>query len=143
MIPINISKPTDMAIIFAIFALVVVTFGFGITSVESNQNYTGDTTFFTNVSARVQTADGFKGSADEVSEGLVGQEGASNLPSEEGILVQGFNAVRQIGQNFQIMSASLNDAGIFLGIPTFYIVIFTGVLVFAFAVVMFSFIFRR
>ncbi len=143
MIPTNITRPQDLAAIFAVFALVVVTIGFGISGAVDNYNYTGDVSFYQNVSGRVTDASGLKGSADSVSEGLIGQEGASEIPSQEGILLQGFNSIRQIGANFQIMSDSLSEGVLFLGIPVIYWTIYTSILLLSFAVVMYNSIFGR
>ena len=88
------TRPLDIAMIFGIFALVIVTMGFGIESVMDFQNYEGDDSFFKNVSSRVSGAEGLKGSADASTTALTGQEGASDLPSQDGIVLQGFNSIK-------------------------------------------------
>ena len=68
--------------------------------------------------------------------GLTGQEGASELPSEDNIVLQGFNSIRQLGANFQIMLAGMTQGFSILGIDPVYLIIFTSMLLIAFAVVM-------
>lgn len=140
MIPTNISKPQDIVIIFALFALVVVTVGFGISSVENNQNVTVDTSFYENVHNRVNSTNGLKGTADSVSSGLIGQEGSTEETSESGILVKGFNSLLAVGKAYKITDTSINEATGLLGIDPIYWIIFSSVLLISFAVVMYSWI---
>lgn len=140
-VPVNITKPHDIAMIFAIFALVVVTVGFGLQSVVDRQNVTEvDTSFYTNVQLRVNSTQGLKGAADDVSTGLTGQEGASVTPSEESILLSGFNSVLRLGKTFRAMSDSLSEGGALLGIDPIYWLIFTSLMLITFGVVMYTWI---
>lgn len=138
MIPVNITKPSDIAVIFAIFALVVVTVGFGVQSVVDNQDVEANTSFYSNVKVRVTGEEGLKGAADDLSEGLEGQAGGSDTPSEEGILIGGFNSIRKLGKTFGIMKDSLGEGTTALGLDPIYWVLFTSVLLISFAVVMYT-----
>lgn len=138
MIPVNISSPRDVAIIFAVFALVIITVGFGVQSVIDNQDVEVNNSFYNNVKLRVTDASGLKGTADDMSSGLAGQEGSSNDPSEESLLVAGFNSIRKLGKTFKIMENSLSEGTGILGIDSIYWVIFTSVLLISFAVVMYT-----
>lgn len=138
MIPVNISKPSDIAIIFAVFALVIVTIGFGVQSVIDNQNVSVNNSFYSNVKLRVTDTNGLKGTANDLSTGLAGQEGSSNEPSEESILVAGFNSIRKLGKTYRIMGDSLSEGGQILGIDPIYWVIFTSTLLISFGVVMYT-----
>lgn len=66
----------------------------------------------------------------------IAAEGASELPSEDNIVLQGFNSIRQLGANFQIMLAGMTQGFSILGIDPVYLIIFTSMLLIAFAVVM-------
>lgn len=140
MIPINISRPQDIAIIFALFALVVITIGFGVQSIEDNQNVTVDNSFFQNVTYGVESSSGLKGSSDDVSAGLIGQEGASTTPSEESILLTGFNSILKLGKTFKTMSGALMEGVTMLGVPLVYWILFTSIILISFAVVMYTWI---
>lgn len=140
MIPINISKPSDIAIIFAIFAMVIITVGFGVQSVIDNQNVVVDNSFYTNTQLKVSGEEGLKGTADDLSGGITGQVGSSNTPSEESILVGGFNSIRKLGKTYKAMTDSMTEGGQILGVDPIYWVIFASTLLIVFAVVMYTWI---
>lgn len=141
MIPTNISRPQDIVVIFAIFALVIVTVGFGIASVVQEQDVETDQSFFTNVYNNTIGSDGLKGTADSVSQGLVGTEGVSQDTSEGSILVRGFNSILSIGKTYRITSEALNEGSVkWLGIDPIYWLIYTSVLLVSFGVVMYTWI---
>ena len=140
MIPTNISRPQDIAIIFAILAGVVITIGFGIESINARQNATIDTSYFDAVYGRVNSSTGLKGSADTVSGGLIGEEGASTDTSEEGILVKGFNSILALGKTYKAASDSLSTGTGWLGIDPIYWILFTSVMLLSFGVVMYTWI---
>lgn len=141
MMPTNISRPQDIVIIFGIFALVVVTLGFGLSSIVQEQDVTADQTFFTNVYSNTTSTNGLKGTADSVSDGLVGTEGVSQDTSEESILVRGFNSIISIGKTFKITSNALNEGSVkWLGIDPVYWIIYTSIMLVSFGVVMYTWI---
>lgn len=141
MIPTNISRPQDIVVIFAIFAIVIGTIGFGIASVTQEQDVDVDDSFFTNVYNNATSSEGLKGTADSVSEGLTGTEGVSQDTSEESILVRGFNSILSIGKTYKITASALNEGSTkWLGIDPFYWIIYTSVMLVSFGVVMYTWI---
>jgi hypothetical protein len=138
MIPVNITKPNDIAVIFAIFALVIVTVGFGVTSIIDQQQTVVDNSYFTSVQVGVTGEEGLKGAADSMSTGLSGTAGTSNTPSTDNILVSGFNSMLRLGKTFRVMSDSLMTGTTILGIDPIYWMMFTSVLLISFAVVMYT-----
>ena len=64
-------------------------------------------------------------------------------PSQDGIVLQGFNSIRQLGANFKIMSDSMTQGFGLLGIDPIYLIIFTSLFAIGFAVIMYNAVFGR
>lgn len=139
-----LDKPYDFAVIFGIFALVVVTIGFGIESVMTNTNASvGDTSFFTNVKLRVNGTDGLVATSQTMSNSIRGETSAGTTPSEEGLLVKGFNSLLSLGATFEIFSDSMADASAAIGIHPIYWTVILGVLLVIFAVTLYTWLRAR
>lgn len=140
MIPTNITSPKDIIVFFGLLAVIIVTVGLGIESVNSNQDADVNTSFYRNVRMTINSEEGLKGTADSLSQGISGQEGASNVPSEEGLIVQGFNSLLTIGKTFKITASATNEASTILGLDPIYWLLFTIVFLGSFAVVTISYL---
>lgn len=132
------NKPYDLPIMFAIFALVIVTVGFGVSSVNNIQNKSVDASYFESVESSVTSSTGLKGAADDMSEGITGDEGASEEPSEENIIIQGFKSVLKLGKTFVQMTDALDEGLTELGIDPIYVTVVSGVLIIVFGVVLYT-----
>lgn len=127
-------KPYDLAVMFGLFALVILTVGFAVTDINTFTNTTHETTFFDSVASRVNTSTGLKGTADSSASGLTGEVGSSEEATEESFLLKGFQSLLNLGQTWALVENSLDEAVETLGINPVYIIIITSILVIAFAV---------
>lgn len=132
------SNPTDVVVLFSIFALVIVTVGFAITDIESQGVSTGDTTLFTQVESNVNSGDGLKGSADQASDVIDPSDEQSPDSNEESLITQGLQSLKQIGSSFQAFRTALTSMQISLGIPSVLIDIVIYTLIVAFFVVIYA-----
>lgn len=134
------NRPYDLAVIFAIFALVVVTFGFFIDGVNDYYDEDGDTSYFETVESTVTDSTGLKGAADDMSEGITGEEGASEDTSEEGIIIRGFKSVLKLGKTFTGMLDALDEGLTAIGVDPIYLTIVGSTLLIIFGVVLYTWI---
>lgn len=132
------NNPTDVVVLFSIFALVIVTVGFAITDIESQGVSTGDTTLFTQVESNVNSGDGLKGSADQASDVIDPSDEQSPDSNEESLITQGLQSLKQIGSSFQAFRSALTSMQISLGIPSVLIDIVIYTLIVAFFVVIYA-----
>jgi hypothetical protein len=133
------NRPTDMAFIFAIFAMVMITVGYGVTSVMNQQNASIDSdaqNYFNKLKNNDLQA--FGNNTNDINNALVAQEGQSDSPTEENILVRGFNSMLSIGRSFTLVTESLDYIATKTGIPDEFVVIIGGLLIMTLAVVTYS-----
>lgn len=131
-------KPFDLAIVFGIFALVVVTALFGLESVSSKQGIEGNTSFFTAVENNINSNNGLHGTAADLSSGVTGQEEAGTTVSEDSLLTDAFNRMRDLGKTWLIVEDSLDELTKVLPIDPIYILTVTSMLLIAFVVVLYT-----
>lgn len=135
-------QPYDLAVIFAIISIIVVTAGFGVQSVINKQNVTTDQSFFTNVRAQINGTHGLEQTSVDVSGGLTGDVGASVETSEESILVNAFYSILTLGSTWGLVTQTVGEGIQILGIDPVYWIIITSTILIIFGVVLFSWIRR-
>lgn len=134
-------NPSDMAWIFIIFAAVVITFGFGLTSVQEYQNVTQTTTFFSSIEGKVMNNQtGLKAAADAQESSIVGQEGASEEPSVANIFVRSWNSIREIMKVWSVFEDSAEESFEIIGLDPIYWTLITSGLLITFAVILYSWV---
>lgn len=128
-----LKSPFDIAVVFSIMALVVLTIGFAIESVEENGGNVGDKTyFFDNVETNVLNATGLKGTSDEASDVIDPSDNpVLDDPTEENIIQQGLQSLRSVGSTYSSVRQTLSEGTGILGIDAVYytIIIFTLVII--------------
>lgn len=134
-----LNKPYDLAVIFAIIAVIVVTIGFGVNSVITDFGVDADTTYFDNVESQVTSSTGLKGTSDDASEGITGDEGATEDASEDSILVGAFKSLLKLGQTYKLVEDSMDEGFAEIGIDPIYIIIVMSTVIIIFAVTLYSF----
>lgn len=132
-------KPQDVAIFFALIAAVVVTMGFGITSVVEQGANAGDTTFFSDVKGEVTATTGLKGTADEASKLIdPSSEQVQTEASEEGIITQGLQSLRSIGGTFNSVKNTVTQGGNVIGIDPIYVALLISTMLIIFFVLVYT-----
>ena len=129
------NRPSDIVFIFGIFALVMLTVGYGITSVVDKQNISTDTSYFTNLNGQLNN---YQNTTGTMTGAVTPQEGQSEESSEESILVRGFNSILSMGEIFTLINQNLEAISTKLGIPSAFIIIISGMIIITFAVVTYS-----
>lgn len=135
-----LKSPFDIAIVFAIMALVVVTIGFGITSVEEQGAITGNkTTFFSNVENNVYNSTGLYGTSTEASDVIdpSGEPVQSDV-SEESIITQGLQSLRSVGSTYSSVRSALTEGQGILGIDPVYVSVVTFTLIIIIFVIIYT-----
>ena len=134
-----LKSPFDIVVVFSILALVVVTVGFGITSVENQGAETANkTSFFSGVKDDVYATTGLKGTTDEASDVIDPSDQAVTVEAtEEGIITQGLQSLRSVGSTFNSIRKALNEGTAILGIDPVYI----SIVVFTLIIIMFVIIY--
>ena len=134
----GLDKPQDLAWMFIIFSLVVVTFGFGLASVNDLQSADRDTSFFDSIKDNVTSERGLKGAADDQQGALIGGVGAGDSPTITNFIVQSFASLRDLGKTFGIVQDSLRQSGGMFGLdPIYWTLIVSGLLI-SFAAVLYT-----
>ena len=133
-----LDKPYDLAVMFGIFALIVITVGFGVTNINTFTNSTHDESFFTNVENNVTSAKGLKGASDSSGTGLAGEVGSSETITQDSFIAKGFQSLLTLGQTWNLVESSMDEATDTLGINPIYITIITSILLIAFAVTLYT-----
>ena len=127
-----LDRPQDFVIMFMIVALVVVTAGFGVQSVEYQGATTNSVTFFDDVKGDVTSTTGLKGTADEASDVIDPSDQAlQSEVSEENIITEGLQSLRSIGGTLQSTRNAMTESGSILSIDPIYIstVVFTMIII--------------
>ena len=136
------NKPSDIAIIFGIFGLVVVTGLFGIQSVNFYTNQTANEEnikFYTYVNDNITGEDGLKGAADDTTEALTGKEGFSLTELlTDNFVVRGFNSLVNLGKIFTSSNQALEIGAEQLALDPIYITIIVAILLIVFVVVLWT-----
>ena len=135
-----LDKPYDIAVMFGIFALIIVTVSFAVSDINTLVAVDHNDTFFSSAYSRVNSSTGFKGLSDEAAEGLSGTEGGGDDVTQESFILKGINSLLTLGQSWAIMEESLDDASDQLTIDPIYITVLIGLLVIAFAVTLYTWI---
>lgn len=133
-----LKSPFDIVVVFAIMALVVVTIGFGIESVEdAGANVNNKTSFFSNVESNVYSSTGLKGTSDEASDVIDPSDNPVTVEAtEEGIITQGLQSLRSVGSTFNSIKSSMSEGTAILGIdPIYYTVVMFTVVIIMFVII--------
>lgn len=116
-----LKSPFDIVIVFSITAVIVLTMGFGITSIESLGASTGNTTFFSGIEADVLNSTGLKGTADEATDVIdPSDDPLTAEASEEGIITQGLQSLRSVGSTYKAVENVMKEGTAELGIDSIY-----------------------
>jgi len=135
-----LEKPYDILVIFAIFALVVVTIGTAMGDINLLTNTTHNTSFYTTVDNRISNEDGFSAVTTDSAESIVGEEGAGDQATQEGFLLKGFNSLLKLGKSWGILEKTANEVVEEIPIDPIYITLILGLLLVSFAVVVYTYI---
>lgn len=135
-----LKNPYDIVIIFAIIALVVVTVGFGIESVDelgANVGNTQNQEFFTNVASDVNASTGLKGTSDEATDVIDPTDNPLTAEAtEEGIITQGLQSLRSIGGTYKSVEKVMKDGTGQIGInPIYWTVIASTLIIIMFVLI--------
>jgi len=134
-----LKSPFDIAVVFAIFALVVVTVGFGIESIGDSGAVTQNTTFFSNVESDVYASTGLKGTSDEASDVIdPSDEPVTVEATEEGIITQGLQSLRSVGSTYNSIKSSMSEGTAILGIDPIYYTVITFTLIIILFVIIYT-----
>jgi hypothetical protein len=79
-----------------------------------------------------------KGAADSQKEALIGGEESGEEPTEAGFILKSFQAMRDLGKTFGVMSEALDGASTELGLPSFFWLLVSSGLLITFAVVIYT-----
>lgn len=134
-------SPASIVIMFGIFGLFVVTFGFGISFLNDEAGYdlNSTTVYFDNLSGRLLAGDKSFSSQGEDLEGvLVNPPGSENQVSDTGILTRALNAVLSFGKTYSLTVTTMEQTGALFGIDTVYITVVLTMLVAVFVVATFA-----
>lgn len=132
----SFNKPSDIALMFGVFALVLITVGFGIDSIAVNQNVTANTNVITYVQLGVNSS--LNQSAVAVTGSLINTPGLTDTTSQENIFVRGFNSVLNIGSILDTMITNIQQFGAEFGINAIYFNIAIAILIITFAVITYT-----
>ena len=131
-------SPFDIVIIFAIIAVIVITVGFGIDSIETQGANVGNKVFFSSIENDVYNSTGLKGTSDEASDVI---DPSSNPvtaeASEESIITQGLQSLRSIAATYKSVEKVMKDGTAELGINAIY----WNILAFTLIIIMFVIIY--
>lgn len=135
-----LKSPFDIAVVFAIMALVVVTIGFGIESVEDQgANVNNKSSFFSNVEANVYSSTGLKGTSDEASDVIDPSDNPVTVEAtEEGIITQGLQSLRSVGSTYNSIKSSMSEGTAILGVDPIYYTVVTFTLVIILFVIIYT-----
>lgn len=131
------TKPSDIAMIFGIFALVTITVGFGIQSVVSRQNQTAQyAPLYTTVEEGVSTS--YTDTTNQMTDIVTNPAGASETPSQDNIIVRGYNSVIGLGNVVKLVMDTIESFFDALGLNIAYVRITIGMIIVVFAVVTYT-----
>ena len=134
----GMDRPQDLAWMFIIFALIVITFGLGITSINDIHDAGEDETFFTKISDDSQGSDGVVGASTAQQAALGGEEESGSQTTQEGFILKSWQAMRDLGKTFGIMDQAINEAQQELDIPGYFWVLVSAGLLITFAVILYT-----
>lgn len=132
-----IDKPSDIAIMFGLAALVITVIGIGFVDVQGKMTSPENTTFFSSIGTYSNSSDYFKGAADDSTSALSGEQGTGG--SSDSFIVQMGLALFKLGKVWTAMKGALNEAVSQLGIPPEIIAILLGMIIISLAVAIYSF----
>lgn len=136
-------SPQDMAWMFIIFAAVIVTFGYGLVSVQEFQGVTQNASFFNSIENKVNSEEGLKGAAEAQEAALAGETGASGTPTEESIFVRSWNAMKDLGKAWSAFEDGMEEGMDIVGLnPIYWTLLSSGILI-TFAVVLYTWVRAR
>lgn len=136
-----LEKPSDIAWILGIAALVIVTFGFGVADVV-NQGVTADQSFFTSINNTIEGSGGLSEAGANLTSSL-DDSGAAAGTSEEAwyqFLLDAGRSLLQLGKVWGLVKSSTTSAFSSMGIDPLYVSIIVGVLSITFVVVLYTWI---
>lgn len=129
------NRPSDILFMFGIFAIIMLVVGMGITSIQENQNITVDDSYFVKIN---QQATQLQNITTTVDNALTNPTGQSEDPSEQSIIVAGFNSILSLGEIFTMIEYSFGVIADKLGVPVSILTIITTLILVTFAVVTYS-----
>lgn len=135
-----LKSPFDIAIVFAIMALVVVTIGFGIESVEkTGANVGNKSSFFSNVKGNVYNSTGLYGTSKEASDVIDPSGQAVTVEAtEENIITQGLQSLRSVGGTYNSVKNVLTQGTSILGLDRVYVSVITFTLIIIIFVIIYT-----
>lgn len=134
----GLDKPQDLVWMFIIFAVIVVTFGFFLTSLQETQGVTQNSSFFANVQSQIESDEGLMGAANDSTGILTSPSGVGDDTDEAGFIKNSFNSLRNLGKVYAISKNSLGEAQSELKIDPIYIVLLSLGLLITFAAVLYT-----
>ena len=134
-----LKSPLDLVWIFAIFGLVIVTIGFGVSDVVNEFSLTEDQSYFTSIEAQLNSSEGLQGTASRAGD-TIGGEGEDRDENDVDIITGGYNTMKGLGKVFSLSKNAMTDTSVKLGIPAIYWQIISAALLISFFVVLYTWI---
>lgn len=131
-------SPFDIAVIFAIVGLIVVTIGFGITAVEDLGANSGNVSLYDDVETRLSADTGLYGTSVEASKVIDPEDNTTTEASEESIITQGLQSLRSLGSTYKSVEATMQEGSSILGIPEIYWEVMAAVMIIMIFVIIYT-----
>jgi lipopolysaccharide export LptBFGC system permease protein LptF len=135
-----LTRPSDFAWIFIVFASIMLVAMFGLDSVTEYQGNNQTESLFTSINNSILNSTGLKGAADDQRSALVTQEGSGDGTSVDNFIIESFNSLRSLGKTYVIMEQSIQESSSALGIPVIFWVLLSAGLLITFAVILYTWI---
>lgn len=140
-----LKRPFDIAVILCIFGLVIVTVGYGVESVASNNDALNISdekmAYFTAADNTLRSNDDtyLKGTADQATESLSGEESQTET-SQENFIVSGFNSMLALGKTYKAVESLADEGTSIVGIPEIYLMSVISVLIIMLMVITYTWV---
>ena len=130
------NRPSDLMVLFGIFALVIITFGFGVQSVI--ENYGGnssDDDYFVSIESKMPS---YRSNSINVTDGLHGTVGQSEEQTVDSVALQVWNSVRSVERTYDLFVNSTSTASAKLRLDPVYVNVMLTILLVVFAIVLYT-----
>ena len=132
-----LKSPADLVWMFAIFGLIVITIGFGVSDVISHSDDTIDESYFTTIEGNLNSSSGLQGASSRVSDTL-GAEGEGGEESETGLLTEGYHTMQGLGQVWALTKNAMQETSNEINIPPIYWQVLSTLLIISFFIVLYT-----
>jgi hypothetical protein len=131
-------SPADIVIIFSIMAVIMITVGLGIDSINNDYGANINNSAFTTLGTQVDQ--NYKNATSELSKAVQSESGASDTSTENNIIVKGFNAVLGLGRVVGYVFGNIEYMFGAMGLPSYFATLLIGLIITMFAIITYSWI---